>query len=137
MNELEYKYKVKVERREKAKRLDPATKAALRRAGMINANNKLKITGISAKMLRVMKLEYVNCPVLDREVQFVQCYVCANFQSRIKNAVRCLGEDLESVDDDTPESRENASPMMAAALKMASGGKSHKDTSTTGTQDKS
>ena len=123
MNEIEYKYEVKVERREKAKRLDPATKAALRNAGMINANNKLKITGISAKMLKVMKMEYVNCPVLEREVQFVQCYVCTNFQSRIKKAVRCLGEDLEPASDGAPEPKKTKSPMMAAALKMASGEK--------------
>ena len=123
MNEIEYKYEVKVERREKAKRLDPATKAALRNAGMINANNKLKITGISAKMLKVMKMEYVNCPVLEREVQFVQCYVCTNFQSRIKKAVRCLGEELEPVGDGTPEPKKTESPMMAAAAQMASGKK--------------
>lgn len=123
MNEIEYKYEVKVERREKAKRLDPATKAALRNAGMINANNKLKITGISAKMLKVMKMEYVNCPVLEREVQFVQCYVCTNFQSRIKKAVRCLGEELEPAGDGATEPKKTESPMMAAAAQMASGKK--------------
>lgn len=138
MNEIEYKYEVKVERRQRAKRLDPATKAALRAAGMINANNKLKITGISAKMLKVMKLEYVNCPVLEREVQFVQCYVCANFQSRINKAVRCLGEELEPVDDSVQEPKKTDSPMMAAALKMASGEKSSaKDTSAKDVDDQS
>lgn len=138
MNEIEYKYEVKVERREKAKRLDPTTKAALRAAGMINANNKLKITGISAKMLKVMKMEYVNCPVLEKEIQFVQCYVCTNFQSRINKAVRCLGEDLEPVDDSAPAPKETKSPMMSAALKMASDGKNNtKDTSAKDTDDQS
>lgn len=121
MNELEYKYVVNVERREKAKRVDPNTKAALQQAGMINAHGKLKIPGISAKMLKIMKMEYVNCPVLDREIQFVQCYVCANFRSRINSAVRCLGENLEPADDSVSE--ENSS-MVAAALKMMSDRKS-------------
>lgn len=85
---------VKVKQREKAARLDRITKEALKEAGMMDANNKLKITGVSAKMLRVMKMEYVDCPVLDREVQFVQCYVCPNYQSRYRKEVMCLGETL-------------------------------------------
>ena len=138
INEIEYKYEVKVERRQKAKRLDLDTKAALRAAGMINANNKLKITGISAKMLKVMKMEYVNCPVLEKEVQFVQCYVCTNFQSRIKKAVRCLGKDLEPAGDSVPEPKKTKSPMMAAALKVASSGKNNdQDTSAKDTDDQS
>lgn len=94
MNELEHKYEVKVERREKAVRLDQATKAALKEAGMMNENNKLKINGVSPKMLKVMKMEYVNCPVLEHEVHFVQCFVCPNFQSRLNKMVLCRGEPL-------------------------------------------
>lgn len=94
MNELEHRYEVKVERREKAARLDQATKAALKEAGMMNEHNKLKINGVSPKMLKVMKMEYVDCPVLEREVHFVQCFVCPNFQSRLNKMVLCRGEPL-------------------------------------------
>ena len=91
--ELEYKYEVKVERRDKPTRLDAAAKEALRDAGMMN-NNKLKITGVSPKMLKTMKLEYVECPVLDGQVHFVQCFVCPNFQSRVNRMVLCRGAAL-------------------------------------------
>lgn len=94
MNELEHRYEVKVERREKAARLDQATKAVLKEAGMMNEKNKLKINGVSPKMLKVMKMEYVNCPVLEQEVHFVQCFVCPNFQSRLNKMVLCRGEPL-------------------------------------------
>ena len=94
MNELEHRYEVKVERREKAARLDQATKAVLKEAGMMNEKNKLKINGVSPKMLKVMKTEYVNCPVLEQEVHFVQCFVCPNFQSRLNKMVLCRGEPL-------------------------------------------
>ena len=94
MNELEHKYEVKVERREKAARMDQATKDALREAGMMNEKNKLKISGVSPKMLKTMKLEYVDCPVLEKETHFVQCFVCPNFQSRLNKTVLCRGESL-------------------------------------------
>lgn len=94
MNELEHKYEVKVERREKAVRMDQATKDALREAGMMNETGKLKINGVSPKMLKTMKLEYVDCPVLEKETHFVQCFVCPNFQSRLSKTVLCKGESL-------------------------------------------
>lgn len=94
MKELEHKYEVKVERREKAARMDQATKDALREAGMMNEKNKLKINGVSPKMLKTMKLEYVDCPVLEKETHFVQCFVCPNFQSRLNKMVLCRGESL-------------------------------------------
>lgn len=94
MNELEHKYEVKVERREKAARMDQDTKDALREAGMMNEKNKLKITGVSPKMLKTMKMEYVDCPVLEKETHFVQCFVCPNFQSRLNKMVLCRGESL-------------------------------------------
>ena len=91
--ELEYKYEVKVERRDKPIRFDASTKEALREAGMMN-NNKLKITGVSPKMLKIMKAEYVECPVLQGEVHFVQCFVCPNFQSRLNRMVLCRGSSI-------------------------------------------
>ena len=91
--ELEYKYEVKVERRDKPIRFDASTKEALREAGMMN-NNKLKITGVSPKMLKTMKSEYVECPVLQGQVHFVQCFVCPNFQSRLNRMVLCRGSPI-------------------------------------------
>lgn len=91
--ELEYKYEVTVERRAKPMRLDATTREFLREAGMIN-NNKLKITGVSPRMLKSMKMEFVKCPVLDEEVHFVQCFVCPNFQSRVSKSVLCRGDPL-------------------------------------------
>ena len=91
--ELEYKYEVKVERRDKPIRFDASTKEALREAGMMN-NNKLKITGVSPKMLKTMKSEYVECPVLQDQVHFVQCFVCPNFQSRLNRMVLCRGSPI-------------------------------------------
>ena len=99
--ELEYRYEVKVERRDKPIRLDAAAKEALRDAGMMN-NNKLKITGVSPKMLKTMKLEYVECPVLDSQVHFVQCFVCPNFQSRLNRTVLCRGAALANSRAGTP-----------------------------------
>ena len=95
VEELEHKYEISVEKRERAKRLDDDTKAALREAGMLNEKNKIKISGVSPKMLRGMKLEYVNCPVMEREVHFVQCFVCPNFQSRLNSKVLCRGDALK------------------------------------------
>lgn len=91
--ELEYKYEVKVEKRDKSMRLDAATREVLRDAGMIN-NNKLKISGVSPKMLKAMKMEFVQCPVIDDEVHFVPCFVCPNFQSRVSKMVLCRGDPL-------------------------------------------
>lgn len=99
--ELEYKYEVKVEKRDKPIRFDASTKEALREAGMMN-NNKLKITGVSPKMLKVMKSEYVECPVLQGQVHFVQCFVCPNFQSRLNRMVLCRGSPIAGAPDPKP-----------------------------------
>jgi hypothetical protein len=45
-------------------------------------------------MLKRIKLEAVDCPVLAKEVGFIQCYVCSNFHSRISGKVFCKGEPL-------------------------------------------
>ncbi len=97
MSELEHKYEVTVNQREKAARLDKETKEVLKKAGMIK-DNKLKIGGVSPRMLKIMKAEYVDCPVMEKEIHFVQCYVCPNFQSRLKKMVMCKGEPLPDVD---------------------------------------
>lgn len=94
MEELEHKYEVKVQKRDKAMRFDAPTKQALREAGMLNEKNKFKINGVSPKMLKAMKQEYVDCPIMEREVQFVQCFACPNFQSRSNGVVLCRGDTL-------------------------------------------
>ena len=45
-------------------------------------------------MLKRMKQEYVECPVLNEHVHFVQCFVCTNFQSRVVGKVLCKGSPL-------------------------------------------
>ncbi len=92
----EVKYLVPVKNVERAIKLDEAAKAELRSVGMMDDKGKLKLKGASPKMLKRMKLEAVDCPVLMKEVGFVQCYVCSNFHSRISGKVYCKGEPLQS-----------------------------------------
>ncbi len=62
--------------------------------GMMDEKGKLKLKGVSPKMLKRMKLEAVDCPVFKKELGFVQCYVCSNFHSRVMGKVYCKGEPL-------------------------------------------
>ena len=66
----------------------------LKSSGMMDDKGKLKLKGVSPKMLKRMKLESVDCPVLKKEVGFIQCYVCSNFHSRISGVVYCKGDPL-------------------------------------------
>ncbi|MCS6768555.1 MAG: hypothetical protein RMJ59_04170 [Candidatus Nitrosocaldus sp.] len=91
--EIDYKYMVQV-KDGKSIRISDASKRELRDLGMMDDKGKLKIKGLSAKMLSRMKKEYVECPVLMRDVNFIECYVCSNFISRIKGQVYCKGEPL-------------------------------------------
>jgi hypothetical protein len=88
------KYLVQINPVEKAPKLTDAAKAELLSVGMMDAKGKLKLKGVSPKMLKRMKQEMVNCPVLNQEIAFVQCYVCRNFQSRISGQVYCKGDPL-------------------------------------------
>ncbi len=90
----EAKFIVPVKAVEKAISLDELAKKELRSVGMMDEKGKLKLKGVSPKMLKRMKLEAVDCPVLEKEVGFVQCYVCNNFHSRISGKVFCKGEPL-------------------------------------------
>jgi hypothetical protein len=92
----EAKYLVDVKAVEKAIKLDEAAKSELHNVGMMDDKGKLKLKGVSPKMLKRMKLEAVDCPVLMKEVGFVQCYVCSNCHSRITGKVYCKGEPLQS-----------------------------------------
>jgi hypothetical protein len=69
-------------------------KDELMASGMMDEKGKLKINGVSAKMLKRMKQEFVDCPVLKKEVQFIPCFVCPNFLSRVTGKVLCKGDNL-------------------------------------------
>ena len=92
--ELEHKYEVKVEAREGRQKLPDSVKEVLKGSGMMDEKGKLKLKGVSPKMLKRMKQEYVKCPVLKDEIHFVQCFVCPNFQSRVMGHVLCKGDKL-------------------------------------------
>ncbi|MGC2597129.1 MAG: hypothetical protein WA395_03235 [Nitrososphaeraceae archaeon] len=95
MNETsESKYVVPVKQVEKSVKLTDQAKAELHSVGMMDDKGKLKLKGVSPKMLKRMKLEAVDCPVLEKEVGFIQCYVCKNFHSRITGQVYCKGDPL-------------------------------------------
>jgi hypothetical protein len=95
MDELEHKYEVEVNTAEKQQKLPEDVKNELKASGMMDEKGKLKLKGVSPKMLKRMKSEYVNCPVLKKEIQFIQCFVCPNFQSRVTGKVLCKGELLK------------------------------------------
>ena len=95
VEELEHKYEVKVKAREKIERIPADVKEILKDGGMMDEKGKLKLKGVSPKMLKRMKQEYVECPVLKDEIHFIQCFVCPNFQSRVMGNVLCKGDSLK------------------------------------------
>lgn len=95
MEELEHKYEVEVKAAEKQQRLPEDVKSELKASGMMDDKGKLKLKGVSPKMLKRMKSEFVDCPVYKKEIQFIQCFVCPNFQSRVTGKVLCKGESLK------------------------------------------
>ena len=92
---LDTKYEVPIKQVEKTLKISDRAKDELKSSGMMDDKGKLKLKGVSPKMLKRMKLESVDCPVFKEELGFVQCYVCSNFQSRISGVVYCKGEPLE------------------------------------------
>jgi hypothetical protein len=93
-NELERKYEVDIISTEEKQKLTKEIKAILQESGMMDEKGKLKLKGVSPKMLKKMKQEYVECPVLKEKIQFIQCFVCPNFQSRVMGKVFCKGDPL-------------------------------------------
>jgi len=89
-----HKYLVDIKTGEKSIKLTDQAKEELKSVGMMDEKGKLKLKGVSPKMLKRMKTEYVDCPVLKQEIGFVQCYVCKNFISRVKGQVYCKGDPL-------------------------------------------
>ena len=94
MDELEHKYEVEIQEREGRQKLPQDVKDELKSSGMMDDKGKLKLKGVSPKMLKRMKQEFVDCPVLEGEIQFIQCFVCPNFQSRVTGQVLCKGDKL-------------------------------------------
>ncbi len=92
---LETKYEVPIKQVEKALKISEKTKTELKNTGMMDDKGKLKLKGVSPKMLKRMKLESIDCPVYKKELGFIECYICRNFQSRITGIVYCKGEPLE------------------------------------------
>ena len=92
--ELDFKYEVEIKKTEEKQKIPKEVKEELKASGMMDAKGKLKLKGVSPKMLKRMKQEYVDCPVLEQKVQFVPCFVCPNFQSRVTGKVLCKGDKL-------------------------------------------
>ena len=95
MEELEHKYEVEVKSKEARQKIPDAVKAILKEGGMMDDKGKLKLKGVSPKMLKRMKQEFVDCPVFKEEIHFIQCFVCPNFQSRVTGKVLCKGDALK------------------------------------------
>jgi len=94
-DELERKYEVEIKTTEEKQKLSKELKANLQESGMMDEKGKLKLKGVSPKMLKRMKQEFVDCPVLEDKIQFIQCFVCPNFQSRVMGKVFCKGDPLK------------------------------------------
>ena len=94
MEELEHKYEVEIKTTEKRQKIPDDVKEELKASGMMDEKGKLKLKGVSPKMLKRMKQEYVDCPVLKGDIHFIQCFVCPNFQSRVMGKVLCKGDSL-------------------------------------------
>ena len=94
-DELHFKFEVEIKPADKKQIFSKEVKEELKASGMMDEKGKLKLKGVSAKMLKRMKGEYVDCPVLKKEVQFVPCFVCPNFQSRVMGKVLCKGDNLD------------------------------------------
>ncbi len=92
--ELDFKYEVEIKKTEEKQKIPKEVKEELKASGMMDEKGKLKLKGVSPKMLKRMKQEFVDCPVLEQKVQFVPCFVCPNFQSRVTGKVLCKGDKL-------------------------------------------
>jgi len=95
VDELERKYDVKIESTEDKVKFTAELKERLKDLGLMDDKGKLKLKGVSPKMLKRMKQEFVKCPVLKEDIQFVQCFVCPNFQSRVMGEVLCKGDPIK------------------------------------------
>ena len=96
MEEADHRYKVDILSYGKTQRIPAPLKKKLKAEGMADEKGKLKLRGVSAKMVKRMKQEYVECPVLNEDIHFIQCFICPNFQSRVTGKVYCKGNPLNN-----------------------------------------
>jgi len=94
MGELPHKYEVTIKTTTQTHKLPDNVKDEMKASGLMDEKGKLKLKGVSPKMLKRMKEEAVDCPVFKSEIGFIQCFVCSNFQSRITGKVLCKGDSL-------------------------------------------
>jgi len=94
MDDVVIKYEVDIKQTEDRQKFTDELKKELKETGLMDEKGKLKLKGVSPKMLKRMKQEYVECPVLKSNIQFVQCFICPNFQSRVMGKVLCKGNPL-------------------------------------------
>jgi len=64
MGELPHKYEVTIKVATTPHKLSDKIKGELKASGMMDDKGKLKLKGVSPKMLKRMKEESVDCPVL-------------------------------------------------------------------------
>lgn len=79
---MEPKYYVKIIESAKPLKPDPRVKDILKGA-------------LSPKMMSRLKKEYVHCPVIEKDLPFLNCYACVSFIRRIKGVVHCAGGPCE------------------------------------------
>ncbi len=95
MDEINYKYKVIIRKTEKYQKITDNIRIKLKKEGLVNESGKVKLPGVSSRILKMMKKEFVDCPVLEDNIQFIQCFICPNFQSRVTGTVLCKGNQLQ------------------------------------------
>ena len=66
-DELQFKYEVEIKSVEKRQTLTKEVKEELKESGMMDEKGKLKISGVSGKMLKRMKQEFVEGVLYDAE----------------------------------------------------------------------
>lgn len=91
---LKHRHEVHIYEHAETPKISDETRRALVLSGMM-PDGKINIKGVSAKMLRRMRREYVDCPVMGHDVQFLTCFVCPNFQSRVRGKVLCIGNPID------------------------------------------
>ena len=97
---------------EKAPKLTDEAKKELQSVGMMDEKGKLKIKGVSPKMLKRMKQEQVDCPVLNKRSGSCSATSAGNFSSRVMGKVYCKGEPVS----DCRQKFINPHPLSASCL---------------------
>ncbi len=51
---------------------------------------------LGGNMVKKFSKDAVDCPVLEKRVSFLECYICPNFIRRFKGTVHCRGEPIST-----------------------------------------